>query len=409
MKKNYLFFLLISVLTIGIFPACHKEVSYEVCISDHQPKIANAGADQVIYLPIDSALLDGNLTKDPDGNLSYYSWTKISGANNIVISNAVTAKTLVKHLVTGLFRFELKVTDNDGLSSTDTVEITVLDSTPPDHSSTIWTKLKSLPEEHFFFGVINWWFNGYNFLFGVDGKVFGVSMNGSVWEYEVFTNNWVSKGSFPEKMNRVPIVFAINGKVYCIGNSSCWEFDPATLRWTRKMDPPNKFGDPLIISNVVYLRGTSDQLIVYNPVSDTYSNKTNMPKDLDGLLGSIVLNGKGYYVGSKGQCWQYNPATDSWLQKASFDWAESVINTSSFSLNNYGYIIGDLNRSAYNENQLMKLWRYNPSIDQWIQHGNYPGMGVYFINTVSFNGFVYTGLGVNNGDFNAIDFWSFNE
>src|SRR5690606_27072084 len=97
------------------------------------------------------------------------------------------------------------------------------------------------------------------------------------------------------------------------------------------------------------------------------------------------------------------------LQKASFTLAAAITNSSSFSLNNYGYIIGDLNRTAYNENQPMRLWRYNPIDDKWNQHGNYPGYGAYFINTVTLNGIVYAGLGVNNGDFNAIDFWSFKE
>jgi hypothetical protein len=58
----------------------------------------------------------------------------------------------------------------------------------------------------------------------------------------------------------------------------------------------------------------------------------------------------------------------------------------------------------------MKLWRYDPSLNQWNQfEEDYRGYGAYYINTVSLNGIVYAGLGYNNGDVNAIDFWSFKE
>ena len=58
----------------------------------------------------------------------------------------------------------------------------------------------------------------------------------------------------------------------------------------------------------------------------------------------------------------------------------------------------------------MKVWRYDPSLNQWSQFDeDYPGYGAYYINTVSLSGIVYVGLGYNNGDWNAIDFWSFKE
>jgi N-acetylneuraminic acid mutarotase len=56
----------------------------------------------------------------------------------------------------------------------------------------------------------------------------------------------------------------------------------------------------------------------------------------------------------------------------------------------------------------MKLWRYDPDVDQWKQlNEDYPGEGVYAIRTVSLDGIVYVGLGYNRRNQDAIDFWSF--
>jgi hypothetical protein len=81
---------------------------------------------------------------------------------------------------------------------------------------------------------------------------------------------------------------------------------------------------------------------------------------------------------------------------------------SGFSLNGFGYVIGDLNRAAFNGNGRMKLWRYDASSDHWqAVDEDYPGEGVYEIRTASFNGIVYVGLGYNREGDDTIDFWSF--
>ena len=44
-----------------------------------KPPKSNAGLDQVIALPTDSVLLDDTNSSDPDGMISEWLWTKISG------------------------------------------------------------------------------------------------------------------------------------------------------------------------------------------------------------------------------------------------------------------------------------------------------------------------------------------
>ena len=69
------------VLLIGILVllSCKKEKSCESCNKANQLPIANAGPDRIITLPTDSISLDGNASNDPDGIISEWLWTKISG------------------------------------------------------------------------------------------------------------------------------------------------------------------------------------------------------------------------------------------------------------------------------------------------------------------------------------------
>jgi hypothetical protein len=52
----------------------------------NKPPIAVAGPDQVVTLPTDSVSLDGSSSSDPDGRISEWLWTKISGPASFDIS-----------------------------------------------------------------------------------------------------------------------------------------------------------------------------------------------------------------------------------------------------------------------------------------------------------------------------------
>ena len=93
-------------------------------IITNQSPTANAGADQSITLPTSTISLSGSGI-DPDGTISSYFWTKISGPSTGTITNANSASTSVTGLVQGVYQFELKVTDNNAATAVDTVQITV--------------------------------------------------------------------------------------------------------------------------------------------------------------------------------------------------------------------------------------------------------------------------------------------
>ena len=90
----------------------------------NQNPVANAGTDQTITLPVNSATVTGSGT-DSDGSISSYSWTKISGPSSFNIVSASSAQTVVNNLSQGVYQFQLTVTDNLGATGTDIVQITV--------------------------------------------------------------------------------------------------------------------------------------------------------------------------------------------------------------------------------------------------------------------------------------------
>jgi hypothetical protein len=92
-----------------------------------QPPIANAGTDQTVE-PATNVQLDGSNSSDPDGSITTYAWTQTDGPMVILTgadtdSASFTSPTVAAE--TDLI-FELEVTDDDALTDTDSVTITVL-------------------------------------------------------------------------------------------------------------------------------------------------------------------------------------------------------------------------------------------------------------------------------------------
>jgi len=133
MTKKMVLTLTASIIAAGIYFSCRKSPECESCREVNKSPIANAGKDTIIVLPLDSVLLNGSSSKDPDGTIKEYLWSGISGPVLFSIVDSSSPKTIVKKLTKGVYRFELKITDDKGLSAMDTVMITVDSSTVQHH------------------------------------------------------------------------------------------------------------------------------------------------------------------------------------------------------------------------------------------------------------------------------------
>ncbi len=121
----------ISMLGVLVHLSCQKKFLCPDCDSN-KPPIAHAGKDTTIVLPVDSVILDGSASTD-DKKIVSYQWTKISGPDTFKIEQPTAARTTVNKLVRGVFEFELKVTDAEGLFSKDTVQVAVNVTTLTNH------------------------------------------------------------------------------------------------------------------------------------------------------------------------------------------------------------------------------------------------------------------------------------
>ncbi|MDI3322284.1 PKD domain-containing protein [Pinibacter soli] len=99
-------------------------ISVNAAVVVNQPPTANAGTAQTITLPVNSITLNGNGSKDNDGTITTYAWSKISGPA-ATISSPSAMSTQITGLVQGSYVFQLTVTDNSGATASSTVAITV--------------------------------------------------------------------------------------------------------------------------------------------------------------------------------------------------------------------------------------------------------------------------------------------
>ncbi|MEA1953006.1 MAG: PKD domain-containing protein [Campylobacterota bacterium] len=86
---------------------------------NNQPPIADAGSNQRV-IEGDIVTLDGNGSTDSDGNITDYTWTW--GEDNTTWTGV---SQTIEGLIAGEYEFNLTVTDNGGLTATDTVIIKV--------------------------------------------------------------------------------------------------------------------------------------------------------------------------------------------------------------------------------------------------------------------------------------------
>ena len=98
--------------------------------TENQPPVAQAGADTTVQTNVGQLLLSGAASADPDGSITAYAWTQVSGPSDATLSGTDTTELVVTDLQEGVYVFELQVTDDQEASASDQVEVTVVPSPP---------------------------------------------------------------------------------------------------------------------------------------------------------------------------------------------------------------------------------------------------------------------------------------
>lgn len=112
-------------------------VTVNITTANQSPS-ANAGSPQTIYLPLSQVTLTGSGT-DPDGFITAYSWTKVSGPAATIVSPSTASTNITGMTTAGTRVFRLTVTDNGNPGATGFSEVSItVNPTPPVVTTKVW-------------------------------------------------------------------------------------------------------------------------------------------------------------------------------------------------------------------------------------------------------------------------------
>jgi len=130
------FFAATAYSTSGVESDYSNEVSHTF-IQQNEPPTANAGPDQTVNEG-SAVTLNGSKSFDSDDGIAGFQWTQIDGpsvtlSNSTAVSPAFTAPDV--NVESASLTFQLTVTDNSGMHSTDTCRVNVIGENEPPTSN----------------------------------------------------------------------------------------------------------------------------------------------------------------------------------------------------------------------------------------------------------------------------------
>ncbi len=237
----------------------------------------------------------------------------------------------------------------------------------------------------------------------------------TVEAYDPFTNTWETKAEMPEATmfaatsvaelnHRQKIYLMGGGSSMSVGGEHTWEYDP-NGPWVRMADVTPLRAAPAAsaIDGKIYVTGGLDvenQLAnskanwVYDPVSDTWQEKKEMPTGR-GFHSSAVVNGvlyaiAGGYPKTMTAVEAYYPAADTWASRAPLP--KAVMGIHAAAVDGIIYAIG----GGYTSDSVScETFAYDPVADAWTTKAPRPvygGCGV-----AAYNGLIYTFGGRESG------------
>ena len=233
---------------------------------------------------------------------------------------------------------------------------------------------------------------------------FGMSL---VEMYDPETNTWQKLADMPTARSE-PMTAVVDGKIYVLGgyigkdnqgvnlkNLKAVEmYDPQTDTWVRKQDMPTPridFGTGVVAGKIYAIGGRVhwkdrkpgspgriDLVEVYDPASDTWTKRSDMPTRRDGI-GTAVVNDQIYAIGGSG--WPqvgnhggpflgiievYEPRINRWTKKP--DMPNLRTRFSTVAVGGKIYLIGGFAVQAGGTGvgeRLASTEVYDPIMEQW--------------------------------------------
>ena len=287
MKAKILFWAIVILIAIQVNPSC-KKITCENCNTDstwaigNKAPIAIAGPDQVIPLPIANVLLDGSASNDPDGTITTWLWRSIGNLARVNFDITTNSKVTIDSLVSGIFLFELKITDNKGYNSFDTVQVIVngpdciISGRPLIYPQLIEIGTLSETRQPVAAAAGNKvvFAGGYSFACGPDWS----NVSSAVDIYDVVTGTWTTSRLSVPRMEMTTV--AAGNKIFFAGGRDFWVsydnidiYDVITNTWTVAHLPrPEAYLSAAALGNKIFFAGGfTDNVDIYNLSTNTWS------------------------------------------------------------------------------------------------------------------------------------------
>lgn len=244
---------------------------------------------------------------------------------------------------------------------------------------------------------------GYGFLIG------GQSSSGftnDIWEYYPSTDSWSKKTNFPgsARYRAFAVADTVNKKIYygCGDDgasnylSDFWVYDIGTDTWTQKTSFPGgqRAGECGFFLNGYIYWGTGNgndgvyeathDWWKYDPTSDTWTQVTGLPRNAERRHATtFTFSGQGYVAlgdssspsgsGFLTDLWMYDPGTDTWTQEANYGGVGAAVPVG-FSIGVSGYVGTGITSSSYTN----EFWEYsNPSSTKELATNSTLNISVY--------------------------------
>jgi N-acetylneuraminic acid mutarotase len=232
----------------------------------------------------------------------------------------------------------------------------------------------------------------------VDGKIYAIGGAGPVYQaldtvevYNPTTDTWTTKAEMPSARQGLS-TSVVKGKIYAIGGgasssasyeslqvfSAVEEYDPVMDSWTTKSEMPTArlCHHANVVDGKIYVIGGSDAstpdnrshvrtVEVYDPATDTWIQKGEMPTTRAAGFGSVVGD-KIYIIGGYGgpqRVDEYDPSTGAWTEMSEMPSPRRSLATSA--LDGKIYAIGGYVPNLPGHAGVATVEVYDPATDTW--------------------------------------------
>jgi N-acetylneuraminic acid mutarotase len=206
-------------------------------------------------------------------------------------------------------------------------------------------------------------------------------------------NDWDKRAKFSGEKRARAISFSIGDFGYVgtgedtteMTHNDLWRFDPSSNSWMQ----------------VASLPGSTRRNAIAVTIGDF--GYVGMGADSSSSSLGLILS----------DWWQYNPLTNSWVQKADYPGGYDMFNNTdtingiyfgtAFEIADMGYVCGGkMGPNFYGTD----LWEYSPTLDQWTRKADFPGFDRFQLSSFSIDDKGYVGMGVDH-DLYRKDWWQY--